>query len=386
MSGSKKHVLVIGGAGYIGSTLIRKLLANKAGYHVRLLDILLYGEAPIADLYGHPRFELIQGDFRDPTVVSYAMQDIDIVVHLGAIVGDPACAIDEDLTIQINLTATQTIAHAASEQRLPAVEGCGNPQPVGTRGNPQLVGGPGSRPVERFLFASTYSVYGASQEIVDERSALNPVSLYAHTKIDAENFLLSYPGEATFSPVVLRLSTVYGMSYRPRFDLVVNLLAARAATEKHITIIEGDQWRSFVHVQDVANAFLLCIQAPLEKVRGQIFNVGSNDHNYRLCELGDLIRQAMPDVAITYQDRVEDRRNCQVRFDKIQHELGFKPQRTLMDGILEVKQAIESSAIADWRDKQYNNCRFLSEGEGLQRLHTDAKPPRTACQAEKGKR
>lgn len=333
-----KTVLVIGGAGYIGSMLVRELL--RKSYHVRLLDILLYGDAPIADLCNHPRFELIKGDFRYLDVVVRAMQGIDTVIHLGAIVGDPACAIDEELTLQINLAATRMIAQVA--------KGYG---------------------VERFLFASTYSVYGANEEIVDERSALNPVSLYAHTKIASERILLSMV-DANFSPVILRLSTVYGMSYRPRFDLVVNLLTARAVAEKHITIIEGNQWRSFVHVRDVADAFLLCLEAPLEKVEGQIFNVGSDDHNCRIRQLGDLVKKAVPDVTITYQDRVEDRRNCRVRFDKIQHELGFRPRRTLMDGILEIKHAIETGEVTDCRSRYYNNYRFLAEGDELKFLRS----------------
>ncbi|MBM4429698.1 MAG: NAD-dependent epimerase/dehydratase family protein, partial [Chloroflexi bacterium] len=277
-----KNVLVIGGAGYIGSILVRELL--RKGYHVRLLDILLYGDAPIAELYRHPRFELIKGDFRHIDVVVRTMQGMDAVIHLGAIVGDPACAIDEELTLQINLAATRMIAQVAKGYE-----------------------------VGRFLFASTYSVYGANEQTVDERSALNPVSLYARTKIASEKVLLSM-ADARFSPVILRLATVYGMSHRPRFDLVVNLLTARAVAEKHIAIIEGDQWRSFVHVRDAADAFLLCLEASLDRVQGQIFNVGSNDHNYRIRQLGDLMKEAIPDIGITYQDRVEDRRNCRVRF------------------------------------------------------------------------
>ena len=331
-----KNVLVIGGAGYIGSILIRELL--RKGYHVRLLDILLYGDRPIADLYDHPRFELIRGDFRHTDAVVGAMQDMDAVIHLGAIVGDPACAIDEELTLQINLAATRMIAQVA--------KGYG---------------------VERFLFASTYSVYGANEEIMDERSALNPVSLYARTKIASEKVLLSMT-DARFSPVILRLTTVYGMSYRFRFDLLVNLLAAMAVAEKRITIIEGDQWRSFVHVRDVADAFLLSLEASLERVAGQIFNVGANDHNYRICQLGDLVKQAVPSVAITYRDRVEDRRNCRVCFNKIHRELGFRPERTLMDGILEIKHAIETGELADYRDRCYHNYRFLSEGDELRFL------------------
>jgi nucleoside-diphosphate-sugar epimerase len=340
-----QRVLVVGGAGYIGSILVRELLSR--GYHVRLLDTLLYGGDPIAELCGHPRFELIEGDFRHVETVVGAMQDVQAVIHLGAIVGDRACAIDEDLTLQVNLVATKMIAQVA--------------RGFGTK---------------RFLFASTYSVYGAQEQMVDERSALNPVSLYARTKIAAEGFLLSL-SDARFSPVILRLATVYGMSFRPRFDLVVNLLAARAAAEKRIVIIEGDQWRSFVHVRDVADAFLLCLEASPAEVRPQIFNVGSSTHNLRLSQLGDLVKQAVPDVTVSHKDRIEDRRSCRVRFDRIERRLGFRPRRSLMHGILEIKYAIESGQVADRQDKRYNNYLFLTEGEGLRKLRDPGQCTRT---------
>jgi nucleoside-diphosphate-sugar epimerase len=229
-----RNVLVIGGAGYIGSVLVRKLLGR--GFSLTILDALLYGDESVRDLYGSPGFELIHDDMRNVEAVVRAMQYADAVVHLGALVGDPVCALDEKLTIEINLAATRMIAEAA--------RGFG---------------------VQRFIFASTCSVYGASDQLLDERSALNPVSLYARTKIDSERVLLALD-DARFAPVILRFGTIYGISPRPRFDLVINLLTAKATCEKRITIFGGGQWRPFIHVDDAAEAILKCLEVPLHVV------------------------------------------------------------------------------------------------------------------------
>ncbi|MGB9898519.1 NAD-dependent epimerase/dehydratase family protein, partial [Thermanaerothrix sp.] len=323
------NILVIGGAGYIGSVLVRKLLGR--GYYVTVLDVLLYGDESIRDLYGHDRFEFIRGDMRNVENVVRAMQFADAVVHLGALVGDPACALDEKLTLEINLAATRIIAEVA--------QGFG---------------------IQRFIFASTCSVYGASDQLLDEHSALNPVSLYARTKMESERVLLAMNNER-FAPVILRLATVYGLSPRPRFDLVVNLLAAKATCEKRIIIFGGDQWRPFIHVDDAAEAIVRCLEAPLEAIKGQIFNVGSDEQNYQIRQLGDIIRQLIPDVEVVLQGEDVDKRNYRVSFGKIRKYLGFTPRRTVADGVLEIKAAIEDGRIRDYRDAHYSNLKTLSE-------------------------
>jgi len=324
-----RHVLVIGGAGYIGSVLVRKLLDR--GYSVTVLDALLYGDESVRDLYGRPGFELIHDDMRNVEAVVRAMQYADAVVHLGALVGDPACALNEKLTLEINLAATRMIAEAA--------RGFG---------------------IQRFIFASTCSVYGASDQLLDERSALNPVSLYARTKIDSERVLLDL-NDDRFAPVILRFATVYGLSPRPRFDLVINLLTARAVCDRRITIFGGDQWRPFIHVDDAAEAILKCLEAPLHVVKGQIFNAGSDDQNYQIAQLGDLIKELIPDVEVIRQGEDADRRNYRVSFEKIRKHLGFTPRRTVADGVLEIKSAIEAGRIRDYRDARYSNYKTLSE-------------------------
>ena len=333
-SGAKKiqNILVIGGAGYIGSALLPKLL--DAGYRVRLLDLLIYGTDPIKEWLEHPRLEIVQADFRQVEKVVQAMHNMDAVVHLGGLVGDSACALDEQLTIDINLMATRMIAEVA--------KGSG---------------------IAHFVFASTCSVYGAGDQMLDERSELRPVSLYARSKIASEKVLLKMADDH-FAPVILRFSTIYGLSGRPRFDLVVNLLTAKAVVDNEITVFGGDQWRPFLHVSDAAQAILLVLKTPLPIVRNQIFNVGSNEQNYQIKQVGETIQQRVPSAVIVNKDEGTDQRNYWVNFNKINRSLGFTPEWTIERGIEQVIEAIRSGRVQDYRDARYSNIKFLKE-QGL---------------------
>jgi len=324
-----QHVLIIGGAGYIGSTLCRQLLSQA--YSVRVLDALLYGDKSLAGLKEDPRFELLEGDSRDVSAVFRAMLDMDAVVHLGELVGDPACALDEKLTLEINLAATRMVAEAA--------QGCG---------------------VKRFVYASSCSVYGASSEISDERSALKPVSLYARAKIGSEQTLLALNGP-DFHPVILRLSTVFGHSFRPRFDLVVNFLTAKAVRDGEITIFGGEQWRPFVHVADVAQAIVLCVEAPLVSVKARIFNVGSDEQNYTINQVGELIHGIVPQARVVNVEGNGDRRDYRVSFSRIRRELGFKARYSVEDGVREIHAALMDGKIGDYQDRCYSNYKTLSD-------------------------
>jgi nucleoside-diphosphate-sugar epimerase len=328
-------VLVIGGAGYIGSALLPKLL--EKGYRVVLLDLLLYGTEPIQEYLNHPHLKVLQADFRQVDKVVEATREVDAVIHLGAIVGDPACALDEDLTIDINVMAARMVAEVA--------KGSG---------------------VERFIFASTCSVYGASDEKLDERSALNPVSLYARSKIASEKVLLKMADDS-FAPVCLRFGTIYGLSGRTRFDLVANLLTAKAVVDRQITIFGGDQWRPFLHVDDAAQALLQVLEAPLPLVRSQVFNVGSNEQNYTIRQIGEIIHRLVPEAELIPMDSADDPRNYWVDFSKIRNTLGFSPQRSVEDGVRQVLQAIRSGKVQDYKDARYSNVKFLTE-EGIFRL------------------
>lgn len=335
---TSSHVLVIGGGGYIGSALIPKLL--DAGYHVRVFDLFLFGDRPLSQVKDHERLELIDGDFRRTDKVAEAMRGVSSVIHLGAIVGDPACALDESLTIDVNLSATQVIAVLAK-----------------------------SHGVKRFVFASTCSVYGACDEILDERSEVHPVSLYGHTKHASEQILADI-SSADFMPTILRFGTIYGLSGRTRFDLVVNLLTAKAKIDGVITIQDGDQWRPFVHVDDAAAAVSTILQAPVNMVGGEVFNVGSNEQNCTIREVGELIHKKVPTSELTESVTGNDRRNYRVDFSKIRNLVDFHPAWTLESGIDQVLDAIASGQVEDYKDPKYSNVAFLSR-EGTDSMAAD---------------
>ncbi len=326
----ERTVLVIGGAGYIGSGLLPRLL--ERGYRVRLLDLLMFGKEPIANVLYHPKLEIIQADFRQVDKVVEAMRGVDTVVHLGGLVGDPACALDENLTIEINLVATRTIAEIAKGMH-----------------------------VRRFIFASTCSVYGASDMVLNERSSLNPVSLYARSKIASEQVLHKLQSD-DFSVVILRFGTIYGLSGRTRFDLVVNLLTAKAIVDKKITVFGGDQWRPFVHVDDASLAVMLAVEAPKEAVHNETFNVGSNEGNMTLGMVGELVKKLVPDAELIDSGRDGDRRNYRVDFSKIRNMLGFEPKWTVEEGIKQVIEALRSGKVRDYKAPMYSNVKYLTEG------------------------
>jgi nucleoside-diphosphate-sugar epimerase len=318
--GRAKQILVTGGAGYLGSVVVAQLIAR--GLKVRVLDAFLFGDKSLDAVKAHPNCELIRGDVRDAAAVAAAMKGCDALVHLAAIVGDAACDENQQLAAEVNGTATRILVEMA-----PA---CG---------------------VRRFIFASSCSVYGASDSFLDETSALNPLSVYARTKIDSENLLLAASNgrDSTakdFSATVLRFGTLFGLSPRMRFDLVVNLFAARAASEARITVFNAEQWRPFVHVEDAARAVLACLDAPPRAVSGEVFNAGSPTLNLQIRDVGDAIQRMIPATAIDRIENSADRRNYRVSFDKIQRALGFECQRTLESGIEEICATIRSGQLA----------------------------------------
>ena len=319
-----ENILVIGGAGYIGSVLVRQLLAR--GYRVRVLDRLMFGLEPILDLSLMPGFELLPGDCRDFHILAKAARQMDAVIHLGAIVGDPACALDERATLETNYEATALVAQTAKDLGL-----------------------------SRVVFASTCSVYGATSHAVDETAIPRPISLYGATKADSEKILLASASD-TFHPTASRIGTAFGWSHRPRFDLAVNLLTAKAQIEGKIVVYNSDQWRPFVHVRDIGSAFCRVLEAPLWKVSGQIFNVGSNETNHQLIDVARTIGRLFPEVSVVYESN-SDRRDYRVSFDKIRGVLGFECRTSLLQGIQEVSLALRRGAVGDYTEPIYHNHR-----------------------------
>ena len=325
--GKPERVLVLGGAGYVGSALVPLLLDR--GYRVRVLDSLIFGRASLQAVAEHPNFELVAGDIRDIRAVVETMKHCDAVVDLAAIVGDPACEENPKLATEINRAATRMLIDVS--------RGYG---------------------IQRFLLASTCSVYGASEFLMDEHARVAPISLYARTKVDSESLLLEAQC-SDFHPTILRLATLFGVSPRPRFDLVVNLLTARAIRSGKITVYNGEQWRPFMHVHDAARAFLACLEAShLDTVSGEIFNAGSYELNCRLAGLAEKISAIIPELTVESVEN-EDRRNYRVSFDKIHSRLGFVCERTLEEGIREVAALMSTREVQDFSGEMFNNQKMV---------------------------
>ncbi len=322
-----KRVLVTGGAGYIGSVLVRQLLAQ--GYLVRVLDCLRFGGESLAELGGHPHFEVVRADVRDAEAVTRALEGVWGVAHLAAIVGDPACAREPELARSVNIAASQQLYTLAEEQG-----------------------------VARFVFASTCSNYGkmtGPDVYLDETSALRPVSLYAEGKVAVEHFLLTQPRSRRSAPTALRFATVYGLSPRPRFDLTVNEFTKEVALGRELVVFGEQFWRPYCHVQDLARSVVVALEAPAERVAFEVFNVGDSRENYRKGDLVALIERAIPAARVRYVARSEDPRDYRVSFSKIQERLGFRITRTVFDGILEVKRVLETGLLSNPDDPKYLN-------------------------------
>jgi nucleoside-diphosphate-sugar epimerase len=330
------HICVVGGAGFLGSILVEMLLDQ--GHEVTILDALLYGDEGIRHLLDRPGLSFVPGDLRDITATVQAFRHADAVVHLGALVGDPACDIDERLTLEVNRDAT---AKAAAVAR-----GLG---------------------ISRFVFASTCSVYGASSDLLHEDSPLAPISVYARSKMESEQLLLAQLGNG-FWPTVLRFGTLYGQSQRERFDLVVNLLTAQAVVTREITVFGGTQWRPFVHVRDGAAAILACLQAPSAAIGGRVFNVGADDQNHTLAQIAEIITEVVPDVRVHTASATAQEADYRVSFACIRSAIGFAPRHTVADGVAEIAASISRGAVPDYTDARYSNYKALISGAAMAAL------------------
>ena len=321
------RILITGGAGYIGSTLTPFLLA--AGHEVRVLDRLAYGGQSLLGVWAHPSFEFVRGDIRDREVVRSSVADRDAVVHLAAVVGDPACSRESDLARSVNLDASMNLI---AECR--------------------------SAKVRRFIFASTCSNYGKMKDgsqYVDEESELSPVSLYAETKVAIEKFLLEGGRDEEWCPTPLRFATIYGVSPRMRFDLTVNEFTMEMLTKKQLKVYGEQFWRPYVHVRDAARAIDLVLNSPPAKVGGRVFNVGATDQNFQKQQLVEMIRPYAPDAGAEFVFKAEDPRDYRVSFTRITDELGFKISRTVAQGIAEIAKLVADNVVEDFADQKYRN-------------------------------
>lgn len=317
-------VLVTGAGGYLGSVLTAQLL--ERGHRVRAVDLFLFGEQGLDPVRDHPGLEIVRGDMRDLRLMSDALDGVSAVACLAALVGEAACDRDPRATIATNHVATVALAEAS------AYAG-----------------------VERFLFASTDSAYGIREGVMLEDSPCNPLSLYARLKLDTERRLLALGGERP-AVCVLRQATLYGLSPRMRFDLIINVLTLHAVTRGAFTIYGGKQWRPLIHVTDSARAFVLALEAPVELIRGHIFNVGSNDQNFQIYQIGDVVAELIPEAEKRTTDVPPDLRDYHVSFDKIARTLGFAASRRIADAVHEIRQALVSGHFPDPHAAIYRNA------------------------------
>jgi nucleoside-diphosphate-sugar epimerase len=320
-----KTTLITGGSGYIGALLAEEL--RGGGREVRVLDSLLHGQEDIASEQEAAGIEVIRADIRDADARKRALAGVESVVHLAAIVGDPACARDPEAAEEVNVNATR-----------------------------ELVADAGAAGVERLVFASTCSNYGRMADPtlpITESGELSPVSLYAEQKVGMEKLILG--GTNGVQPTCLRFATVYGVGRRMRFDLTVNEFTRELWSDRDLEVFGEQFWRPYIHVRDAGRAVRTVLEAPAEKVAGNVFNAGRSGENYRKLDLVEEIRKQTDRGNVSYVQRDEDPRDYKVSFDKIRAELGFETLMTVPDGIAEIISALEQGSFGDPFADRYRN-------------------------------
>jgi nucleoside-diphosphate-sugar epimerase len=334
--GDPEHILITGGAGYIGSYLTGVLL--RRGYRVSVVDDLLFGGESLLSHYSNPDFNFAKSDVWESRAIRSAIPKqwpVPLaVVHLAAIAGFPACqAVGRQVAWRYNVESTQHVFQQAEE--------------LGIR---------------RFVYISTYSNYRLPPggKPATEETPLNPQSLYAETKVASERYLLNQ-ASATCAPVIFRPAILHGISPRPRFDLMVNQFVLDAYHKRELMIYQRGYLRSFLHVDDVVKAIVLGLEAPLQKVKNQVFNVGLEAGNLTKDEVVTLILKRLPETRVVYKDLTfgGDMRDISVSFDKIQRDLGFRAERTVDDGIREVLHALQFGLVRDPQNWRYRNAQFI---------------------------
>jgi nucleoside-diphosphate-sugar epimerase len=318
-------ILVTGGAGYVGAEVVSTLL--ERGADVRILDNLVHGQAEVAAALEAQGAELIDADIRDGARRPDALKGARAVVHLAAIVGDPACARDPQLAQAVNVDATRDLVEDAA-----------------------------AAGVEHFIFASTCSNYGRMTDPetpIDETGELAPVSLYAEQKVGIEKMLLGR--DAAPKATCLRFATVYGAAPRMRFDLTVNEFTRELWADRDLEVFGEQFWRPYVHARDAAKGVATVLEAGPDEVGGDVFNVGHSDENYRKLDLVEIIESKVPRGRVSYVHRDEDPRDYKVSFEKIRERLGYVPDQRVPDGIAEIAAGLDDQAFGDPFDPRHSN-------------------------------
>lgn len=325
-----RTVIVTGGAGYVGSPLVGMLLNNN--FKVIVIDKLTFGGESLLSAWHHPKFKFYKLDITQPEKIEkvFSENKVDAVIHLAAIVGDPACAKQPELAKQVNEIASLNLLNLALTHN-----------------------------VERFIFASTCSNYGKMSDpsqYITEESPLAPVSLYAELKVNFEKALIGItPQNSSFCPTALRFATVYGMSPRMRFDLTVNEFAKELALGRELDVFGEQFWRPYCHVYDFSRAMLLVLNAEKKKVSYNVFNVGDTEENYTKLMIVEEIKKRLPDARVKFVRKTEDPRDYRVSFERIRRHLGFEITRKVPDGISEVIESMNNRVFLNPDDSKYKN-------------------------------
>jgi len=308
-------VLITGGAGYLGSVLTEVLL--EKGYQVTVLDNLIYKQTSVAPFTYHSRFKFIFGDVTDESVLKPLVESHDVIIPLAAIVGMPACKAQPELTVKVNFEQVRNISNWVTKD-------------------------------QKVIIPNTNSQYGSSTEIITEDSPFQPLSLYAETKCNVEKAILD-----SGNGITLRLATVFGMSYRMRMDLLVQDFVYKAATDGYLVLFESHFIRNYIHIRDIAGAFLFMIEN-YEKCNNNAFNVGLTSANCTKLELAQTIQKFVPDLVIVENNFKQDldQRNYMVSNSKLENA-GWIPIFTLEDGIKELIKGYQ--LIKKSKDKDFTN-------------------------------
>ena len=329
MDSGLKRVMVTGGAGYVGSSLVPKLL--DAGHAVSVLDLYLYGDDLFEAYRDHPRLREVKGDLRDPESVARALEGCDAVIHLACISNDPSFDLDPDLGKSINFDCFRPLVKASKDAG-----------------------------VRRFIYASSSSVYGIKNDPdVTEDLPLQPLTDYSKYKAMCEDVLMA-EREPGFVTVILRPATVCGYAPRLRLDLTVNILTNLAMTNGKITVFGGQQLRPNLHVEDMTDLYQRLLEADTASVDGKVWNAGY--HNLKVCEIADMVRERVGDQVEIVVTPTDDHRSYHVSSERLLREFGFSAKRSVSDAIMDLKSAFEAGRVPNSMtdDKYYNIRRMQS--------------------------
>lgn len=311
---SERRILLVGGAGYVGSVVASHLLS--CGYAVRCLDLLLYrNDVSVLPHFQSSKYEFIYGDHGRSDVVKMALQGVTDVVILSGLVGDPIT------------------------QKYPEASGA-----INDRGILEFIKQLNGHSLNRVIFVSTCSNYGLIPDnvLADETYELKPLSLYAKSKVAVESALLGARGKVDFVPTVLRFSTAFGLSPRMRFDLTVNEFVRAMYKRRPLVVYDAHTWRPYCHTKDFAGAVRRVIEIGQSRIAFEVFNVGKDENNCTKQSIVETIKKHIPDADISYKEHGADPRNYRVDFSKIRKQLSFVPERSVEDGVAEILGALRN--------------------------------------------